>query len=305
MKKRLFLLGFTLFLVPLFAQEDDSLQKNPTVIIEVYDVVGVYESHSDGRGNPREFTIERKGEILNYDQSTGLLTFKTLDGKIHAYKPHEYKYFEYDKAFKKKIKNHVVKERKTNGFVFSAGFSSGYINITDQFIADAIYLNGWGSSANIPLSIKVGVQKCITEQMQLGITADYALLNSDRNYLTIGPRFQYLYNTKKNAAFYFPAELKYSLYQMNMQYVTNDTTYLDNSSWEFPSRMDADITLHALELNVGQGVSFALKNKKSLSLELMLIKQFMMSQKIVLEKPQSPNTKIGVTGIKLALFMNF
>jgi hypothetical protein len=64
--------------IGLDAQPDTNPEK-PNTIVEVYDVVAVYREHLDGRGRVRQYTSEMKGEILKYDESTGVLTFKGTD----------------------------------------------------------------------------------------------------------------------------------------------------------------------------------------------------------------------------------
>lgn len=123
----------------------DTLKKEPTIKVEVYDVVAVYKEHQDGRGNVQKFTSELKGKILTYDSSTGLLTFKSIDGKMYSFKAGEYKYFEYDKQFTSKIKKSVqVYPRKETEFEFSLGFRTSLIAMRDDFTPDNYYLNSNG-----------------------------------------------------------------------------------------------------------------------------------------------------------------
>jgi hypothetical protein len=62
-----------------------------------------------------------------------------------------------------------------------------------------------------------------------------------------------------------------------------------------------------MKLNIGQGISFSLKNKRSLSLELMLLRQFILSEKIEIPAsiPTPPQTDFSVYRMKLSVFMNF
>ena len=76
--------------------QNDTIPKEQNVTVEVYDVVAVYREHLDGRGRTRRFTSETKGEILKYDESTGVLTFKGIDGKMYSYKSDQYEYFQYN-----------------------------------------------------------------------------------------------------------------------------------------------------------------------------------------------------------------
>jgi hypothetical protein len=304
MKSVFAMIILVLISIGLDAQPDTNPEK-PNTIVEVYDVVVVYREHVDGRGRVRQYTSELKGEILNYDESTGVLTFKGIDGKIYSLKSGEYKYFQYDKEFRSKSKQHVLHPRKDSGYEFSAGFSAGFILISDNFTADDYYLSGWGSGINFPGSVKLGLSKYLNKNSLGGLTAEYAMLTFDKTYFNIGARYQYLYDLSKNTSLYFPAELNFSRYQFETQYVTNDTTFIDPFSWTYPTYVETEISINALELNVGQGLSIALKNKRSVSLELMMIKQFTLTTRFRNSSSLTPKSDLGITGVKLAVLMNF
>ncbi|MFA7272638.1 MAG: hypothetical protein WC044_02155 [Crocinitomicaceae bacterium] len=289
----------------LFAQ-NDTLSTTPNASVEIFDVVGVYRSHVDARGITRNYTSELKGKILNHDQSTGLLTFQGRDGKMYSFTSTQYEYFKYDKEFTTKIKKQkVLNPRKDAGIGFHVGLSGGILNIPTGFQQDENYVGGTTGGGDLPVCIKIGANKYLNKNSSAGLTAEYSLMGSNYTYFNIGARFQYLYNPNKNSTFYFPAELKFSHYQADYYvYQYNDTTYTDNGK-TWPTDFNAEVTLNAVELNMGQGVSFALKNKRSLSLEFMLLKQFILSQNLKIPVSVAPKTDFNLYGAKLSLFMNF
>lgn len=304
MKSIMAMVILVLISIGLFAQPDTNPEK-PSTVVEVYDVVAVYREHLDGRGRVRQYTSEMRGEILKYDESTGVLTFKGADGKIYSFKNDEYKYFQYDREFRSRSKQQVFHPRKESGFEFSAGFSAAFILISDNFTADEYYLRGWEGGVNFPVSLKLGISKYLSKNSLGGFTAEYALLSFDKTYFNVGARYQYLYDLSKNTTLYFPAELKFSRYHLETQYETSDTTFFDPFSWTYPSYVDTEISINALELNVGQGLSVALKNKRSVSLELMLIRQFAVASRFRNASSLTPKSELGITGVKLAVLMSF
>lgn len=297
------IIALVFFNLTLMAQ--DTIPKSSNQIVEIYDVVAVYKDHVDGRGRVRQFTSEIKGEIIKYDESTGILTFKDKEGKMYSFSNSEYKYFEYNKEFVKKIKNIVIHPRKSEGFMFSAGLSASYMNIQHNFTPDDYFINGIDSDADLPISLKLGVSKLIDENHLVGISSELALNSSVSSYFNFGARYRYLYDASKNTAFYFPVELKFSHNTHSYQYQVNDTTFTDNMDWSYPTDLQTDITLNAIELNLGQGISFAMKNEKSFSLELMLIKQLMLNERFQNSKNIDPKSEFGITGLKLSAVMNF
>lgn len=295
-----------LFSLALNAQ-NDTIPKVQNETVEIYDVVAVYRETTDGRGNKRQYTSELKGEILKYDETTGLITFKGVDGRMYSFKSEEYKYFQYDKEFTpKKKKQKVSNPRKEEGFEFSAGLSTGFLRIPTGFRTDENYVGGSTAGFELPVCLKVGMSNYLNKNSQVGLTAEYSLLiNSGSTYFNAGARYQYLYNPTKNTAFYFPVELKFSHYNADYyRYQYNDTVFTDNG-YSWPVDFDAEVTINALELNVGQGISFALKNKRSLSLELLLLRQFILTEKLEIPVSVAPQTDFRVNGMKLSLFMNF
>lgn len=305
MKIILAFIAIALFNTALFAQID-TISNSQNVNIEVYDVVAVYRDHIDGRGRTRKFTSEIKGDIIKYDESTGVLTFKGVDGKMYSFTSDQYDYFQYDKEFTLKKKKHrVLNPREDSGFEFSAGLSVGFLNIPTGIQFDDTLVGGTTAGFELPVCIKVGASKYLNKNSQIGLTAEYSLFGFETSYFNVGARYQYIYNPTKNAAFYFPVELKFSHYQADYYFVQYTDPISTNSVYPSNTTYDAEVTLNALELNFGQGLSFSLKNKRSLSLELMLLRQFILSEKFIITKDVTPETDFRVYGLKLSVFMNF
>ncbi len=305
MKKFLTFITIALTNLVAFAQTDN-IPKEQNTIVEVYDVVAVYKEYSDSRGRTRQYSSELKGKILNHDQSTGLLTFQGIDGKMYSFTSVQYEYFKYNKEFTSKInQKKAINQRKEAGLGFHIGFSGGILSIPTGFQEDENYVGGTTGGAELPVCMKVGLNKYLDKNNLVGLTAEYSLLRQGSFYFNAGARYQYLYNSAKNATFYLPTELKFSRYKSNSyMFQYNDTTYIENNQ-TWPTDINADVALNAIEINIGQGVSFALKNKRSLSLELMFLKQVILSQNLKVPNNVVPKTDFGVNGAKLSLFMNF
>lgn len=285
--------------------QNDSIRKIVSTRIETYDVVAQYKERKDSRGETIQYTELLKGEIINYDATTGLLTFKDTQGRMYSLRSQDYKYFEYDQEFKVKNKQKVTLVRDEFGWDWSIGLSMGYTMIQHNFEPDNYFLNGIEGDGDLPLCLRVGAGKHVNANSTVGVSGDLALLMGDGRYFGVGARYQYLYTPTKNNAFYFPLELRLSQYQFGTSYDINDTTFTDGG-WTFPTSMASRITTTNLELNVGQGISFALPHKRSFSLELMFQKQFTLHQEIELKNSANiPDSKYAISGLRLAAFMNF
>lgn len=305
--KRIITLTLTAILSLAANAQVDTLKKDPTVKVEIYDVVAVYKEHRDGRGNIRQYTSELKGEILSYDATTGLLTFKGRDGKMYSFKSGEYKYFEYDKQFTSKVKNTQVYPRKESEFEFSGGFRASWLAIRDDFTSDDYYMNSNGGFFGLPISIYLGAGKYFSRRHFVGVSGELAVL-ADDNFFSGGLRYAYQYDAhKRNVAFYLPVELQYFHVKTDARFQVNDTVYDPHSGgtvYYYPSDLNLEYKLSALSLSLGQGFSFIMKNKHSLALELSLVRFFPFEPKYLNLDREPPKTKFTGSGFRFSLIYN-
>lgn len=305
--KRIITLAFMAILSLASNAQVDTLQKDPNVKVEIYDVVAVYKEHRDGRGNTREYTSELKGKILSYDASTGLLTFKGIDGRMYSFKSGEYKYFEYDKQFTSKVKNTQVYPRKETEYEFSGGFRVSWLAMRDDFTADDYYVNSNGGYWELPVSIYLGAGKYFSRRHFVGVSGELVVL-SDDNFLSGGLRYAYQYDAhKRNVAFYLPVELQYFHVKTDARFQVNDTVFDTQSGgtvYYYPSDLNLEYTLSALSLSLGQGFSFIMKNKHSIALELSLVRFFPFEPKYLNLDRQPPKTNFSGNGYRFSLIYN-
>lgn len=296
------------FLNTILLAQNDTIPKEQNEIVEVYDVVAVYKSTTDGRGRTRNYVSELKGEILNYDESTGVLTFKDKDGRMYSFKSDEYKYFEYDKEFTRKVKNFVLRPRKESEFEISAGFRASFINLNDNFSADDYYVWSGGGSSDLPISIFLGAGKYFGRRHYLGLNGEMALTSYGSGYISTGLRYCYQYDAnKRNVAFYLPVELNYFRSNYDQNFQVNDTvieTSGGGTSISYPSNKNLEYSLSAVSVSLGQGIGFIMNNKHSIAIELSLVKYFPFGIKFKDLEQESPNVRFSGNGFRLSLIYN-
>jgi hypothetical protein len=296
------------FLNTILLAQNNTIPKEQNEIVEVYDVVAVYKSTTDGRGRTRNYVSELKGEILNYDESTGVLTFKDKDGRIYSFKSDEYKYFEYDKEFTRKVKNFVLRPRKESEFEISAGFRASFINLNDNFSADDYYVWSGGGSSDLPISIFLGAGKYFGRRHYLGLNGEMALTSYGSGYISTGLRYCYQYDAnKRNVAFYLPVELNYFRSNYDQNFQVNDTvieTSGGGTSISYPGNKNLEYSLSAVSVSLGQGIGFIMNNKHSIAIELSLVKYFPFGIKFKDLEQESPNVRFSGNGFRLSLIYN-
>lgn len=292
----------------LIKAQNDTISKEQNEIVEVYDVVAVYKSTTDGRGRTRNYVSELNGEIINYDESTGVLTFKDKDGRMYSFKSDEYKYFEYDKEITKKVKKFDLRPKKDSEFEISAGFRAAFINFNDNFSADDYYVGSGGGSSDLPISIFLGVGKYFGREQYLGLNGEIALTSYGGGYLSTGLRYCYQYDgNKRNVAFYLPVELNYFRSNYDQYFQVNDTvieTSGGGTSYYYPSDKKLEYSISAVSVSLGQGFGFILNNKHSLALEFSLLKYFPVGAKFTNLEKKAPNVRFTGNGFRLSLIYN-
>ena len=285
--------------------QNDTIQKEPTEIVEVFDVVAIYKETTDSRGRTRNFVSELKGEILNYDQSTGVLTFKDDQGRVYSLSSDEYKYFEYDKAFTKKVKKFVLHPRKEKEYEISAGFRTSFINLNDNFSADDYYVWSEGGISDLPVSIFLGVGKYFGRRHYVGVNGEVALSSYGNGYLSTGLRYCYQYDAnKRNVAFYLPVELDYFRSNYDLRFQVNDTiveTTGAGTIYYYPSDKDIEYSFSALSVSLGQGFGFMMSNKQSIAVELSLVKYFPFGGNFKNLNREEPRLRYSGNGIRISL----
>ncbi len=306
--KKIVVLFSIVFLCSQLNAQVDTISKDPTVKVEIYDVVAIYKEHQDGRGNTRQYTSELKGEILNYDATTGLLTFKGLDGRMYSFKSGDYKYFEYDKQFTSKVKNKQLNPRKESEFEFSAGIRASWLTFNDNFTEDDYYLNSNGGHFDLPVSIYLGAGKYFNRRHFAGASGELGVIVDGKNYFMGGLRYAYQYDAyKKNVAFYLPVELQYFNVKANSNFQVNDTVVdvqPGGTVYYYPSNADLNYRLNAFSVSFGQGFSFIMKNKHSIALELSFVRFFPFKPTYFDLDRDPPKTDFSGNGFRFSLIYN-
>lgn len=265
-------------------------ETNPNVL--VYDVVYM----KDGR--------VLKGEIIIFEEKDGDITFKDIYGRKYSIKREEYNYFVEDKRFLiNKNDTLVIRPRKEKELEISLGFNAAYLNASEDFKADDYYLHAYTSTVHFtPICFKFGIGKYINRQNFIGLSADVALATEIKSYFNVGLKYVHQYDAyKRNVSFYIPVELLFNNLNMSSGYQVNDPAYTSES---YSKTFEVTHSFQSLGLNLGQGVSFILNNKKSVSMELSLFKNYVISHGYEDLNRAGPKGDFNFNGMKFTFFYN-
>jgi len=246
-----------------------------------------------------------RGEILLFEEKDGDITFQDTYGRKYSITREEYKYFEENQVVKERgsKRDTVTLSRKENQFEFSVGLSWGWYNPSSSFTADEYYLDNLNNSSFYPISVHAGIGKYFNRKHFVGLNADFSIISIASPVINLNGRYAYQYDAyKKNTACYIPVEVGFHSLTNSTSFYVDDTLEISENSWTY--QLDADVKTTALNLGIGHGFNFMMKNKRSFAVELLVYKYFIMNEKFENLTKGTPDFKSSPIGGKLAFYVN-
>jgi len=211
-----------------------------------------------------------KGEILIFQESDGDITFIDTEGRKYSITREEYKYFKENIRYKMSDRNDtiIIRERKDKKMAVRAGILPLHFLIPDHGTGhiDIVAFNG-------------GIGYHFTREHYLGAYFEFNLFNSTLSkYFATGLEYNFQYDAyKRNTAFYLITQAKYALGSMidnevNIQIIdtlTGSTTYFFSGPVYKTS---------SIGFTIGQGFAFMLRNRRSINLELLVGRQWILNK---------------------------
>lgn len=243
-----------------------------------------------------------QGQIIIFEEKDGDITFQDSYGRKYSITREEYKYFEENQLVKdrKSKRDTVLLDRKENEFEFSLGFSYGWYNPSASFTADANYTDNFNNGSFYPINVHLGAGKYFNRKHYAGLNADFSIISTAAPVLNINGRYAYQYDAyKKNTALYVPVELGFMS-------LTNSTSFFVHDSTTFMGykQVDYDVKTSAVNIGIGHGFNFMMKNKHSLALEFLVYKYFILNESFQGTLQWTPTFSTSPIGAKLAFYVN-
>lgn len=249
-----------------------------------------------------------KGEILSFDEVSGSMVFKDVVGRKYSLAREDYKYYVENYVFpvKRKKKKFELRDRKENETEFSIGLNFQFLNYTNDFSPDDYYINSNDAVGDIPLSLRLSYGKYHERRHFYGVNAEIGLLSYQKNRLGVGLRYSYQYdNYRSNTAYYLPVEINYFRSNFTDEYSVNDTLFDGNGGFTYPVILPVETYLSGFNLQIGQGIEFIGKDKRSIALEITLLKQFVSFHRFESKHSWQPDSYYSAVGGRFSLLYNF
>jgi len=206
-----------------------------------------------------------QGHILYFQDSDGDMTFTDIEGNNYSISRKEYDYFRENVLYISGNDTLVVRPRKSQGFGGSVGLLLG------------AYSSEYGSNS-LPLSLYVAAGKYLTRKNYIGLAAEYSFVSGEINtYINPKAFIKHQYDAhKKNVSSYIIGELGYMYVKGNLP-----TQYIRNSGERNFSRPNIFQEADFINLTVGHGFGFILKNTNSVSLEIIVARQIALERNLL------------------------
>jgi hypothetical protein len=214
------------------------------------------------------------GEILEFNQKDGDLTFRDEYNRMYSLSREMYDYFEEDKVYQKRIKNvdSLVRARKIDELDFHVGINTLFAGINPGFKPDSYYLssNGNGMYYYTPICLSLGVGKYLHRQHYVGLSADLKAIGGPTSFKQFNLNYHFQYDAmKNNVARYIPISLGF-------QNLTTEETFqvADLTMPPFPTTIEKNFEtqVSSLHLAIGHGFSFIGKDLHYFNLEILFYK---------------------------------
>jgi len=247
------------------------------------------------------------GEIIEFNQKDGDLTFRDNYNRNYSLSREMYDYFEENVTYQKRIRDTLVRPRKSDEFEFSIGISQFMAGTENGFIPDDYYLssNASGYYFDLPTCVSLGFGKYLNRQHYVGLHSDLKLLSDLDHFYSIGVNYQFQYDgMKSNVAKYIPIRLNSGVRSSQETVSVPDLTM---PPFPVNTYETFDVTMRSIGLEFGHGFSFIGNNKHSWNLEFCFFKNRVLSQ-MVTPLPlgaTGPNFNFSQAGAKMRVTFHF
>jgi hypothetical protein len=178
--------------------------------------------------------------------------------------------------------------------------SYGWYNPSVSFTEDAYYLQNLNNNSYYPINLRVGAGKYFNRKHFLGLNAEYSIIAGVSPLFNVNGRYSYQYDAyTKNTSSFIPIEIGFT------SLVNTTSFYLaDTSSFMGFKQQDFTIKTSALNIGIGHGFNFMMKDKRSLALEFLIYKYFILNESFQGPMQGTPMFSSSPIGAKLAFYVN-
>lgn len=247
------------------------------------------------------------GEILEFNQKDGDLTFRDEYNRMYSLSREMYDYFEEDKVYQKRVKNvdSLVRARKIDEFDFHVGLNTLMAGYDQGFTADNYFVESYsnGMYFYMPICLSLGAGKYVHRQHYIGASIDLKAIGSPLTFTQYSAHYRFQYDgMKNNVARYIPITIGIQN--------TADMEYFDVPDLTMPPfpttvQKEFEVNVSSLNLGIGHGFSFIGKDLHYFNLEILLYKGLWAKHSMISNELNLPNLNYQSAGAQLKLSYHF
>lgn len=247
------------------------------------------------------------GEIIEFNQKDGDLTFKDQYNRMYSLSREMYDYFEEDKIYQQRVKNvdSLVRPRKIDEFDFHVGLNTLMAGYDQGFVADDYYLQSYsnGMYYYTPICLSLGAGKYFHRQHYLGASLDLKAIGDPSMFSQYNANYRFQYDAmKNNVARYIPLTIGFQR--------QTDLEYFDVSDMTMPPAPTTvtkqfETTVSSLNLGIGHGFSFIGKDLHYFNLEILIYKGLWAKHSMISNELLLPSLNYQTAGAQLKLSFHF
>jgi hypothetical protein len=247
------------------------------------------------------------GEILEFNQKDGDLTFRDEYNRMYSLSREMYDYFEEDKVYQKRVKNvdSLVRARKIDELDFHVGLNTLMAGFDQGFSADEYYVQSYSNGLYFytPICLSLGAGKYFQRQHYIGASIDLKAIGGPLSFTQYRAHYRFQYDgMKNNVARYIPISIGIQN--------TSDMEYFDVPDLTMPPfpttvRKEFEVNVSSLNLGIGHGFSFIGKDLHYFNLEILLYKGLWAKHTMITNELTLPNLNYQSAGAQLKLSYHF
>ena len=247
------------------------------------------------------------GEIIEFNQKDGDLTFKDQYNRMYSLSREMYDYFEEDKVYQKRVKNvdSLVRARKIDEFDFHVGLNTMMAGYDPGFVADDYYLQSSGNGLFFytPICLNLGMGKYVHRQHYLGASLDLKAIGGPSMFSQYNANYRFQYDAmKNNVARYIPVTVGFQR-QTDLEYFyVPDLTMPPQVT---TIEKEFEINVSSLNLGIGHGFSFIGKDLHYFNLEILIYKGLWAKHSMISNELLLPSLNYQTAGAQLKLSFHF
>ncbi len=247
------------------------------------------------------------GEILEFNQKDGDLTFRDKYNRMYSLSREMYDYFEEDKVYQKRVKNvdSLVRARKIDELDFHVGLNTLMAGFDQGFSADEYYVQSYSNGLYFytPICLSLGAGKYFHRQHYIGASIDLKAIGGPLSFTQYRAHYRFQYDgMKNNVARYIPISIGIQN--------TSDMEYFDVPDLTMPPfpttvRKEFEVNVSSLNLGIGHGFSFIGKDLHYFNLEILLYKGLWAKHTMITNELTLPKLNYQSAGAQLKLSYHF